>query len=216
MTVRILTGDAREILPTLPADAAQAVITDPVWPNCPEGLLPGWNRAGDLLAETLDLLPAGVRRLVIILRSDCDPRFLAAVPSRWPFFNAHWLQYAMPGYMGRKLGGNEIAYAFGEPIERREGQMVIPSVAPKAQPGSRKANGHPCSRALSHMEWLVRWWSDPGETILDPFAGSGTVGLAADRLQRDALLIEVQEEWAEIARRRIAGDAPLFAEVEAG
>lgn len=212
MSVQIIQGDCREVLPSL---QAEVVITDPVWPNCPEGLLAGWDDPAGLMESALAVLPETVNRLVIVLRSDCDPRFLRAVPDRWPYFNAHWLQYVMPGYMGRKLGGNEIAYAFGEPIPSREGQRVIPSVAPKAQPGDRKANGHPCSRALSHMEWLVRWWSEPGETILDPFAGSGTVGLAADRLGRDAILIEIDPVYCEIARHRIEGDAGMFADVGA-
>ena len=48
-------------------------------------------------------------------------------------------------------------------------------------------------------------------TVLDPFGGSGTVGLVADRLQRAAILIEISPDYAEMARRRIEGDAPLFA-----
>ena len=52
-----------------------------------------------------------------------------------------------------------------------------------------------------------------GGTVLDPFGGAGTTGLVADRLQRDALLIELNPAYAGIARRRIASDAPLFAEV---
>jgi DNA modification methylase len=52
-----------------------------------------------------------------------------------------------------------------------------------------------------------------GGTVLDPFGGAGTTGLVADRLQRNALLIELNPEYAEMARHRIIGDAPLFAEV---
>ena len=51
--------------------------------------------------------------------------------------------------------------------------------------------------------------------VLDPFAGSGTVGLVADKLGRDAILIEISAEYCDMARRRIQGDAPLFAEVVA-
>lgn len=58
--------------------------------------------------------------------------------------------------------------------------------------------------------------SRPGDTILDPFGGAGTTGLVADRLQRDAILIELNPQYAEMARRRIHGDAPLFAEVDGG
>jgi DNA modification methylase len=49
-----------------------------------------------------------------------------------------------------------------------------------------------------------------GGTVLDPFGGAGTTGLVADRLQRDAILIELNPEYAEIARRRITKDSPLF------
>jgi len=50
-------------------------------------------------------------------------------------------------------------------------------------------------------------------TVLDPFFGAGTTGLVADRLGRDCIGIELNPEYAEIARKRIKGDAPLFADV---
>lgn len=54
-----------------------------------------------------------------------------------------------------------------------------------------------------------------GGTVLDPFGGAGTTGLVANRLQRDAVLIELNPEYAAIAQRRIAGEAPLLAQVHA-
>jgi len=212
MTVRIIQGDCRDVLKGLYDAPVDVVITDPVWPNCPEGLLDGWERAEALFAEAMALLPKSTKRLVVILRSDSDPRFLRAVPERWPFVCLQALAYAVPMYLGRVLGGTEIAYCFGEPIPSREGRRVIPMWAPKAQPGNRKANGHPCSRALSHMDWLVTWWSDHGETILDPFCGSGTIPLAAHRQGRHGIGIEIDAEYVAIAEKRIRGDAPLFAE----
>jgi len=50
-------------------------------------------------------------------------------------------------------------------------------------------------------------------TVLDPFAGAGTTGLVADRLQRNAILIELNPNYADMSERRIVGDAPLFVEV---
>lgn len=50
----------------------------------------------------------------------------------------------------------------------------------------------------------------PGGTVLDPFGGAGTTGLVADRLQRNAVLIELNPTYAEMARRRIHDDAPLL------
>jgi DNA modification methylase len=52
-----------------------------------------------------------------------------------------------------------------------------------------------------------------GGTVIDPFGGAGTTGLVADRLQRDAILIELNPEYAEIARKRIASEAGMFGEV---
>jgi DNA modification methylase len=48
------------------------------------------------------------------------------------------------------------------------------------------------------------------QTVLDPFGGAGTTGLVADRLQRHALLIELNATYASLARDRIHGDAPLL------
>ena len=58
-----------------------------------------------------------------------------------------------------------------------------------------------------------RWPAQPC-VVLDPFAGAGTVGLVADRLGRDAILIELNPEYAEMAASRLKGDGGLFAEVE--
>lgn len=54
-----------------------------------------------------------------------------------------------------------------------------------------------------------------GGIVLDPFGGAGTTGLVADRMGRDAILIELNPEYAEMARARIVKDAGMFAEVAA-
>jgi DNA modification methylase len=55
----------------------------------------------------------------------------------------------------------------------------------------------------------------PGGTVLDPFGGAGTTGLVADRLQRNAILVELNPEYAAMAEKRIANDAGgLFASVD--
>lgn len=50
-------------------------------------------------------------------------------------------------------------------------------------------------------------------TVLDPFLGAGTTGLVSDRLGRDCIGVELNPDYAEMARKRIYRDAPLFAEV---
>jgi site-specific DNA-methyltransferase (adenine-specific) len=63
---------------------------------------------------------------------------------------------------------------------------------------------HPSQKPLGLLERAVALASKPGELILDPFAGAGTLAVAAQKLERDWLLIENVEAYAEIARRRIA------------
>jgi len=52
-----------------------------------------------------------------------------------------------------------------------------------------------------------------GGIVLDPFAGAGTTGLVADRLQRNAILVELNSQYSEMMKRRISNDAPLFVEM---
>ena len=61
---------------------------------------------------------------------------------------------------------------------------------------------HPNPRNVNKMASLIRLMSDPGETILDPFCGSGAIGLAAVLLGRNYVGIELGQERADDARRR--------------
>jgi site-specific DNA-methyltransferase (adenine-specific) len=56
--------------------------------------------------------------------------------------------------------------------------------------------------------------SSPTDLVLDPFAGSGTVGVVALRHGRDFIGIELNPEYAAIAEARITGDAPLLNTVQ--
>lgn len=59
-------------------------------------------------------------------------------------------------------------------------------------------------------EPLIRASCPPNGTVLDPFGGAGTTGLVADRLQRNAVLVEINADYAKLQRRRLADDAPLL------
>ncbi len=54
-----------------------------------------------------------------------------------------------------------------------------------------------------------------GGTVLDLFGGAGTTGLVADRIKRNAILIELNPDYADMAERRIKQDAGMFADVSA-
>ena len=60
------------------------------------------------------------------------------------------------------------------------------------------------------VEPCIKAGSKAGDTVLDPFAGSGTVGVVALRLGRSFVGLELQPDYVQMARRRIENDAPLL------
>jgi hypothetical protein len=206
--VTLYHADCRDILPQL---SAETLITDPVWPGA-EVPLKGRDHAGWLLRSTLQLLPCGAERLAIQLGCDTDPRFLDAVPEWWDFFRVAWLELPRKAPRGRLLHTSDVAYLFGDPPPSREGHHVIPGRYIDPDPNGKQRD-HPTPRKLGHVEWLVKWWSFPTDTIIDPFAGSGTTGLAAMRWDRKCVLIEIKEEHCETAARVLEQEArqPTFA-----
>jgi hypothetical protein len=154
-------GDAREILPML-GDKAAVVVTDPVWPNCPKGVIPGSEHPWALWSETMRHLPEAVHRLVVTLRTDSDPRLLAAVPERLKFFRNIQLSYARPSFRNRILGSDEYAYWYGSVVARSDRRIVIPGRGPTAQPTQRRPGDHPCARAQVHLDWLIDRATDVG------------------------------------------------------
>lgn len=71
---------------------------------------------------------------------------------------------------------------------------------------------HPVAKPLGWMTWLVDLASLPGETVLDPFMGSGTTIRACKDLGRRAIGIEISERYCEIAVRRLAQRTLDFAQ----
>jgi len=68
-----------------------------------------------------------------------------------------------------------------------------------------EGNNHPCVKPLALMEYLLKLCSTPtGGVVLDPFAGSGTTLVAARRLGRSCIGIELEEHNCEIAKARIS------------
>ena len=74
-------------------------------------------------------------------------------------------------------------------------------------------NHHPTVKPTDLMRYLCRLVTPKGGTVLDPFMGSGSTLKAAELEGFSAIGIEIDPEYCEIARARIASDAPLFADV---
>lgn len=79
----------------------------------------------------------------------------------------------------------------------RHGNFVSPIARPE---------GHPTAKPLGMVAEWVRWFTNPGDLILDPFAGSGTTLRAAKDEGRRAIGVEQDEAYCEIIARRMGQD----------
>lgn len=211
--ITIYHGDCREVLPELPD--ADAIITDPVWPDAGAlANLAGANRAQELFADAAALFRAN--RLVVQIGCDTDPRFLQAIPDAWSFLRVCWLQYAQPGYKGRLLYSGDVAYIFGSAPSAKPGRHLMAGQCMSARVDrtinrkpaiSERRTGpepgyHPTPRRYEHVSWLVRWYGDG--LVIDPFCGSGTTLLASQNGGHQAIGIEIEEKYCEIAAKRLS------------
>jgi hypothetical protein len=191
-------GDCREVLPSL---RAEALVTDPVWPNAAVPLYGSDDPLGMFTAmwAAFSELP---KRAAVQLGCDSDPRFLSAVPASLPFFRVAWLEVVRMGYRGRLGHTGDVGYLFGEPPASRPGQHIIPGRITDADPTGKQAD-HPCPRKIAHVRWLVRWWTEPTDLVVDPFMGSGTTALAAKELGRRFVGVEVERKFCDTAIGRL-------------
>ena len=86
-------------------------------------------------------------------------------------------------------------------------KLVLGTATPASSSSVRRQRSDG-RRAASATRTLARC-----VVVLDPFGGAGTVGLVANRLGRDAVIVELNAEYADMARRRIEDDSPLFSQV---
>jgi len=209
--ITIYHGDFRQILPTLSADA---IITDPVWPQ-PSLLLQGAVRPYELFAEMCASIPASVVRMAVHLGCISDPRFLAPVPDRLTFFRVCWLAQVPCSFRGRALNSGDVAYMFGVPPA---GTGIIPGecisnekgLYLRSLPKNRSAKHfdlrtselpHPAVRKMAHVRWLVKHFA--GGSVIDPYGGSGTTALACKIQGWPCTMIEIEERYCEIAANRL-------------
>lgn len=77
------------------------------------------------------------------------------------------------------------------------------------------AIGHPTTKPLGIFEDWVEKFTNPGSTILDPFAGSGTTLLAARNMQRKAVGVEIDERYCELIAKRLV-QTPMALDIFGG
>ena len=67
----------------------------------------------------------------------------------------------------------------------------------------RFKGGHPTQKPVELLEYLIRTYTNEGETVLDNCMGSGSTGVACVHTNRNFIGIEIEEEYFNIAKKRI-------------
>lgn len=190
-------GDCREILPTLPK--VDAVITDP-----PYGIGVCGNEGGvtslksgakDYGKQEWDNEPIGAAHVRAMLDA-------APVQIIWGgnYFADNlppsqcWLVWDKINGAGFSLADVELAWTSMDKAAR----MFRVSRTATFSEGKE----HPTQKPIALMEWCIKQAGDP-QSVLDPFMGSGTTGVACMNMGRDFIGIEREVKYFDIACRRI-------------
>lgn len=89
----------------------------------------------------------------------------------------------------------------------RESELRYPS---SIQKFNVEVGLHPTQKPVALMEYLIKTYTNPGETVLDFTMGSGTTGVAAKNLSRSFIGIEMDQEYFRLASERINGEPSFF------
>ena len=213
--VTLYHADCRDVLPLLAPGSVDLVLTDPPYaPACHAGA-----RTGDQDTALVDFAPITdadlrlvldecgrvVRRWVVATmdwRHICELERRPPAGLRFVRFGVWVKPNGAPQFTGDRPGPGWEGLAF---LHREGGRMrwngggrssvfIEPKVETK----------HPTGKPERLIRQFTALFSDPGELILDPFAGSGTTLRAAKDLGRRAIGIEIEERYCEIAARRLA------------
>ena len=206
MSVQLYLGDCLDILPTLEAGSVDAVITDP-----PYGIdFDYGNGYDDAPGQYTDFMHSWLA----LTMTDGRPHFVWQALPNLPRFN----EWFPDGYRVMAMCKGFVQYR-PTPIQWSWDPVVfwgdIPCAASvyrkdwfvqrKAPFGAkRKKVDHPCPRPLESVIYAVEMGSLPGQTILDPFMGSGTTGVACVKTGRNFIGIEIDPDYYAIAEKRIA------------
>ncbi|WP_417623060.1 DNA-methyltransferase [Parasphingorhabdus sp.] len=99
---------------------------------------------------------------------------------------------------------NSECYGKGFKKTNYDSTSRYPRSIQKFSSDKRKSNLHPTQKPLALMEWLVKTYSNKGDVVLDFTMGSGTTGVAAKKLGRKFIGIELDKNYFDIAKERIS------------
>ena len=190
--------DCLDFLRTLPDGSVDAVVTD-----FPYGIGEEYTSFDDTRANVARLVQNAMPHILRVAKvalitpgngnQDLYPR---------PDWTLAWVERAGAGMnrWGFTCWQPVLAYGKNPHLSNRMGLRPDVFIG-SGEKGS--SDGHPCPKPMGVMKWMVdRATAVEGTTVLDPFAGSGTTGVACIQTGRNFIGCEIDAGYAEIARRR--------------
>lgn len=213
-SVTLYCGDCREVLPTL--GKVDAVVTDPPYgigfkyeshiddaDSYPQFLWP--------IIEEAERHVADGGPIFVWQAQEWMPRFAELFPRKWRVMiaaknfvqmRAVAMQHAYePVVVWWKPGAKPWRSESGTTYANRD--WYVADSASAVSDVNRLAKQHPCPRQDDVCEFIVANWVPKERTILDPFMGSGTTGVACVKLGRQFIGIEIEPRYFDIACRRV-------------
>jgi DNA modification methylase len=212
-------ADARDVLSSTPDESADLLLCDPPYGvewrsgHRTEQFSMLANDAPDDRAGIAEVLAHGVRclgqnrHLYVFGPSDvlAGLKVTQPVPLVWDKGRPGMGDLASP------WGPQHEAIHFAVGLHRHAGDTGTDRLSARLRKGSvirctpptGRQVRHPSEKPTALLRELIESSSKPGELVLDPFAGSGSTGVAALLTGRRALLVELDERWAEMAAERL-------------
>ena len=199
-------GDCTAVLATLPESSVDLVVTDPPY------VCRYRDRAGRVIAN--DDNPAWIAPAFRETFRVMKPDSLCVSFYGWQHVEAFMRAWKEAGLapVGHLVWPKEYASRTGYLAARHEQAFLLAKGNPPkpstplsdVQPWTYSGNRlHPTQKAVSILEPLITALSQPGDIVLDPFAGSGTTGVASARLQRRFIGIELDPDYHRTAQERV-------------
>ena len=188
--MKLIHGDCLEALKTLPDKSVDLILQDP--PYNTTACKWEW----DIMTK-IDEFWAEWKRVIkdnsTIVMTASQPFTSKLVMSNLKMFKYEWVW--------EKEQGVNFLMAKKQPMKVHENIIVFGG----SNYFPQMTKGKPSQKPVALMEYLVKTYTNKGDTVFDGFMGSGTTGVACNNLNRDFIGIEIDKEYFEIAKKRIEG-----------
>lgn len=203
MTIDLRLGDCLDVMKTLADASVDAVITDPPY---------GMRNNCDYTRFTMG--PNGHGKTSL-------RKYDAVIGDDKPFDPSPWIEYPKVVLWGyhhfaerlpvgtmlvwiKRFDGGFGSFLSDAEIAWERGGHGVYCRRDTSLMGETRKRVHPTQKPVGIMEWCIERNTNEGDTVLDPFMGSGTTGVACVKLNRNFIGIEINPQYFEIAQRRIA------------